>query len=152
MTERNEVDKDYLSALDTWHETRWGGLQMDTMQAAVADVNQSNGWFDKDRTFGDDIALLHSECSEALEAFRHWRVEDVTINECTDGQLTAFEHNEQMPEDHLCKPEGVGSELADVLVRLLDTCERYDIDLVSEFWRKVRFNATRGYRHGNRNL
>jgi NTP pyrophosphatase (non-canonical NTP hydrolase) len=108
------------------------------MQEEVRKVNEANGWFDSSRTFGDDIALLHSEVSEAFEAFRlHGDCRDLT-DSVTPGDLSQR------------KPEGVGSELADVLVRLLDTCERYGIDLEWEFNRKILYNATRGYRHGNR--
>lgn len=88
------------------------------------------------RTFGDDVALLHSEVSEALEAYRDHGTEDATAPR----------------ETGLPKPEGVGSELADVLVRLLDTCQRYDVDLFAEWRRKVTFNWTRPARHGGRRL
>lgn len=124
------------------------------MQLLVKEVNSANGWFDSERTFGDDIALLHTEVSEAFEAYRKYHVDDMTIQLCKDRD--DHEHFESVSEKapslypHLCKPEGVGSELADVLVRLLDTCERYNIDLEDEFNRKLRYNATRGYRHGNR--
>lgn len=101
-------------------------------QTAVRRVNETNGWFDRDRSFGEDIALLHSEVSEALEAYR-------------DQGLTAW-----VTESG--KPEGVGSELADVLVRLLDTCERYGVDLADEFARKLAYNAGRGHRHGGKHL
>ncbi len=128
-----------------------GADEIHTMQLCVYGVNAQNGWYDKDRTFGEDVALLHSEVSEMLEAFRTNGLKDVTEKSCK-----TFDHShpatlEQL-EFHKCKPEGVGSEAADVLVRLLDTCERYGIDLVSEFWRKLEYNATRGYRHGNRAL
>ena len=117
------------------------------MQARVRTVNEANGWFDSDdRTFGDDMALLHSEVSEAFEAFRLWGVEDVTRKLCEPVNDAHYDTN------HICKPEGIGSELADVLVRLLDTCERYDIDLEAEFNRKLEYNATRGYRHGGKRV
>lgn len=111
--------------------------RLSDLQGIVLSVNIKNGWFDSDRSFGDDIALLHTEVSEAFEAYRDHGLEDVTI--VTDPALGI-----------LGKPEGVGSELADVLVRLLDTCERYDIDLEAEFIRKCRYNTTRGHRHGGK--
>jgi NTP pyrophosphatase (non-canonical NTP hydrolase) len=118
------------------------------MQARVHEINVTNGWFDgPPRAFGDDIALLHSEVSEAYEAYRQWKLRDTTNELCRSIE---HEPGEPLEQTHLCKPEGVGSELADVLVRLLDTCERTGIDIQYEFDRKVDYNLTRGYRHGNK--
>lgn len=114
------------------------------MQQQVREVNQANGWFDSDRTFGEDIALLHSEVSEMLEAYREAGTSDTTAPDVVD-----MDGNIISP---LAKPEGVGSEAADILIRLLDTCERYGIDLDHEFERKIAFNATRGHRHGGKRL
>ena len=105
------------------------------MQEEIAVVNRANGWFDSHRTFGEDIALLHSEVSEAFEAYRRWGLQDVTA---------------QGDEASLPKPEGVGSEFADVLIRLLDSCYRNGIDLAAEYERKLEYNGTRGYRHGGK--
>jgi NTP pyrophosphatase (non-canonical NTP hydrolase) len=138
--------------------------QLKDMQARVREINLVNGWFDPDkpRSFGDDIALLHSEVSEAYEAYRDWGLEDKTrgpIRGCpseapVDGDtcIHGQEWNVCTANSPLQKPEGVGSELADVLVRLLDTCERYGIDLEAEFERKLKYNATRGYRHGGKRV
>src|SRR5574337_772368 len=104
----------------------------------VEEVNKKNGWYEDNRTFGDEIALLHSEVSEALEAYRNWGLEDAT------GPIVDVEH--------VVKPEGVGSELADVLIRLLDMTKRHGIDLYAEFVRKMTYNETRGYRHGGKKL
>lgn len=113
------------------------------MADEVEEVNRANGWYDDDRTFGDDIALLHSEVSEAMEAFRDHGYNDVTAIRCRD-------HVAHNGSTHVCKPEGVGSELADVLIRLLDTASRRGVDLMAEYERKIRFNRTRGYRHGGK--
>lgn len=147
---RKEVD--VLKERNTSLHAEIQNLELRTllsMQARCKEINTANGWFDHDRTFGDDMALLHSEVSEAFEAFRQWKTEDVTERECK-----VFDHSHPKPEGHphICKPEGVGSELADVLVRLLDTCERYGIDLEAEFERKIKYNATRGYHHGGKLL
>jgi NTP pyrophosphatase (non-canonical NTP hydrolase) len=106
----------------------------------VFQVNQANGWFEDDRTVGDDIALLHSEVSEMLEAYRDGGLDDMT------GKTGAFLHD----PDRLPKPLGFGSEAADVLIRLLDTCRRRGINLAFEFERKLEFNATRGHKHGGK--
>jgi NTP pyrophosphatase (non-canonical NTP hydrolase) len=106
------------------------------MQAEILEVNQANGWFDSDRTVGDDIALLHTEVSEMFEAFRESGLDDATVQMDTNISLP--------------KPEGFGSECADVLIRLLDTCERRGVDLQAEYQRKISFNRTRGYRHGGK--
>ena len=90
------------------------------LQTAIYLVNQANGWFEDDRPFSADIALLHSEVSEAYEGFRN--------------NDTANAHE----------------ELADVFIRLLDTCERHGVDLVAETISKIHKNAQRGYRHGGK--
>lgn len=133
------------------------------MAEEVRLVNEANGWFADERSFGDDIALLHSEVSEAFEAYRHWGLRDVTDEECPDawgergedGEFFIQNHLDHLPEynkDHVCKPEGVGSEFADVLIRLLDSCHRHGIDLDAEYERKVAHNRTRGWKHGGKRL
>lgn len=104
----------------------------------VYGVNQANGWFDDERTVGDDIALLHSEVSEMLEAYRDGGLADQTATPHQAGSIP--------------KPEGFGSEAADVLIRLLDTCKRRGVDLAGEFERKLAYNGTRGHRHGGKIL
>lgn len=109
-------------------------------QERVYRVNHDNGWFDDDRTVGDDIALLHTEASEMFEAYREGGLEDQTrhvIHEVDGAQA-------------LVKPEGFGSEAADLFIRLLDTCKRRGVDLPYEFERKLAFNATRGHKHGGK--
>jgi len=112
-------------------ETRIRGA-LQELQAAVSACNYAKGWREQERSFGDDVALLHSEVSEALEAFRSY---GETSIDGPDG-----------------KPEGVGAELADVLIRLLDTVDLRGIDLHAELVRKYRYNWTRSYRHGDKNL
>lgn len=102
------------------------------MTFEVFQLNVSKGWFEDNREFGTDIALLHSEVSEMLEAYR-------------DGHIVGY-------DDEKGKPDDVGAEAADVLIRLLDTCQRYHIDLEFEYERKMNYNRTRPYKHGGKRL
>lgn len=111
------------------------------MQAEVVKVNEANGWYEREVPFPEAIALLHSEVSEALEAWRKNGLEPWFVQ--------TWQGTEPVP-DALPKPEGVGSEFADVFIRLLDYCHRYGIDLQAEYEQKLAYNGTRGYRHGGK--
>jgi NTP pyrophosphatase (non-canonical NTP hydrolase) len=111
------------------------------MREEVYRFTISKGWAHDGRTFGDEVALMHAEVSEALEAYRQWGYKDTTGPPISVGG-----------EERLPKPEGVGSECADLLIRLLDTCARHDIDLEWEYERKMAYNRTRTYRHGGKLL
>jgi NTP pyrophosphatase (non-canonical NTP hydrolase) len=81
--------------------------------------------------FAAHAAMLHSEISEALE---EWRVARWSATR-EDG-----------------KPIGVGPELADVLIRLIDTANFYGVDLDYETRRVMDYNWTREHRHGGKAL
>ena len=94
------------------------------------------GWWDKpDRNIPELLALIHSEVSEALEAYRETGI----------FQLDKVWH--EKPDN---KPEGFIVELADVLIRIADLCGEFDLDIESALIEKMEFNKSRPYRHGNK--
>lgn len=125
---------------------------LEIMKREVYNLNTDHGWYDDERSMGDDIALLHSEVSEILENYREvgtqYRTREVVhLKDCpnTDYLVTA---------DCFClgKPDDVAAEAADVFIRLLDFAKRYDIDLEHEYERKMAYNRTRPYKHGGKAL
>lgn len=91
------------------------------------------GWHDVKRTFGDLIALCHSELSEALEEHRNKHTYDEIY----------FEDK---------KPCGIAIELADTLIRIFDMCEELGIPLENALDIKMNYNDNRLYRHGGKAL
>lgn len=88
-----------------------------------------------DATPGEDIALMHSELSEALEDIRDGKcVSALTFRE-TDG-----------------KPEGVPSELADVLIRVCHFARKHNVDLAEAVVKKLVYNESRPFKHGGKTL
>lgn len=133
------------------------------MQSEVTQWCERKGWKGESSarvTFGDTMALLHSEVSEALEAYRDWGLEDATgkkprhLPSSLVAEVGVQKARELINADakRPPKPEGVGSEFADVLIRLLDDCDRWGVDLAFEFERKMAYNETRAYQHGGRTL
>lgn len=105
----------------------------------------THGWWEEERSFGELIALCHSELSEALEEHRHGKNPDETYySSVIDGKLS------REPDGWCYKPEGIPSELADVVIRVFDMCHHYGIDIESMLLEKHEFNKSRPYKHSGK--
>lgn len=109
------------------------------------------GWWEEERSFGETIALIHSELSEALEDFRagydptdEWYEEKTSIG--------LIKHWNKIKKTDTWKPCGIPSELADVVIRVFDACGRYGINLEQAIKEKMAYNATRPQRHGGKKI
>jgi NTP pyrophosphatase (non-canonical NTP hydrolase) len=115
----------------------------------VGEVNVANGW-DTSRAMVAapaqydprwhvahkiaELGLIDTETSEAIEEVRK-----------------GHEHTYRYYRED-GKPEGVPSELADVIIRVLDISDAYGIDIGAAVVEKLNHNATRGLHHGGKAL
>jgi len=80
------------------------------------------------KNFAEQISLMHSELSEALEAFRKG-----------NG-----------PSEHIPAFSAVEEELADVVIRCMDMAELRGYRVAEAVVAKMLFNANRPYKHGGK--
>lgn len=124
-----------------------------TLKEIMQDANQiavEKGFWDGPvRTMGDQIALMHSELSDALEDFRDHGYDPSSFLFTT----MESDHNDRPVSywiEHGKKPEGIASEFADVIIRIADTCAHYGIPLEKAIELKMAYNRTRPIKHGGK--
>jgi NTP pyrophosphatase (non-canonical NTP hydrolase) len=93
---------------------------LEAMEDEVEAYCREKGWHEREVPFQVALSLLHGEAAEVGSAWRIGGVEDMTAGSAinpggNDG----------------AKPEGVGSELADLVIRLLDDDRRYGLGLAA---------------------
>ena len=108
--------------------------KIDVIHNLIEEAHQTavmKGWWPENRSVGEVVALMHSELSEALEEYRE------------NGLIDSYADS---------KPEGVTSELADVLIRIFDFCGKYQLPLGKILLEKMEYNKKRPYRHGGKRI
>lgn len=95
-------------------------MNLKEWQKKIHQNAKKHGWWDSERPIPETLCLIHSEVSEALEAYRK-------------DDMNNFKE-----------------ELADIVIRVLDAAGGYKIDLESEIRKKHEINKKRSYRHGNK--
>lgn len=96
---------------------------MKTINDWVKEIHENNrkaGWWNSERNRGELIALIHSELSEALEGIR-----------------------KNQNDDHLPHRKMEEVELADAVIRIMDYCGAFNLDLEGAIKEKLEYNKHR---------
>ena len=106
------------------------------MQKQVHGLAVVKGWYDGVNNYDPTwilarVMLMVSELAEASEEVRKPGFNPDRIYYSDKG-----------------KPEGFAVELADCVIRIMDTCDSLGIDLQDMILEKHEYNKTRPYKHG----
>lgn len=97
------------------------------MQQKCHDLAKDKGFWDHEFNCGEKIALIHSEISEALEAYR-----------------------DNLMDDKLPEYSGLTVELADAVIRIMDLAGRMQLPIAEALVEKLEYNKTRPHKHGKK--
>lgn len=117
------------------------------LSKAVYERNKEKGFWDNEKNVGETLMLVVSELGEALEAHRKGvkASKDCfvkVVNAGSDEEFaSAFKENVK---------DTFEDEIADAVIRLLDMCGGFNIDIVNHVYHKLRYNATRPRLHGKK--
>lgn len=104
---------------------------IEAFNALATEINdnaRAKGFWDKERNDGEMICLMHGELSEAHEAIRHGNP----------------------PDNHIPEFLGTEAELADTVIRIMDTAQARGWRVAEAIVAKMEYNKTRPHMHGKK--
>lgn len=135
----------------------------DELQIKIGRSNTERGFHEEGDTLRDDaaaegkypaaalrnyymvkISLIMSEGAEALEELRSGRSANESYYTDSDGNEAPRLSVNAKPN----KPEGVPSEIADIVIRCFDFADEAGFSLINAILEKIDYNDTRARMHG----
>jgi len=123
---KNKKEENKMKNDLTIHERNFI-IFFELIQKQVHETAKEKGWWDSPRELGTQLSLFHSEISEGLEALRTNK---------QSNKIPGF--------------LGIEEELADLIIRVMDTSEKYGYKISEAILAKMKYNEGREYRHGGK--
>jgi NTP pyrophosphatase (non-canonical NTP hydrolase) len=121
-------------------------MNIKEIQQKIHLVNVEKGFWEDRKNVGEVLMLIVSELGEALDAHRAGKKADV---EAFDARaIDRTEPADYQADFQDCIKDTFEDEIADTVIRILDMCEGFGIDLERHIALKLEYNKTRPYKHG----
>jgi len=117
---------------------KWRGghlVEIKQLQTESYEIAAEHGFHEGVPDIWKMLGNLHSEVSEGWHEAREPDFDPKRTYYRKDG-----------------KPEGLPTELADIIIRVCDTAQTFGIDLEAAIKEKAAYNKKRPYRHGNKRV
>lgn len=102
---------------------------INSLRDEIHEYATEKGFWPDQQNIPEKIALIHSEISEALEAYRR---------------------NVDKPDEHVPQFTNYTVELADAVIRILDLAGRDKLPIGEAIIAKLAYNKTRPHKHGKK--
>lgn len=119
-------------------------MNLDNFNKIAAEIHKGNvdrGFYDEPKQIGTQLMLVVSELAEALEADR--KGQHANLEEYYKKPFSPERFKEFMKDSF-------EDEIADTFIRLFDLVGWLDIDIESHIYSKLKYNASRPYKHGKK--
>lgn len=136
--------------LDSLEKDQYFKSKFEVLMQTMYDIAKMKGWHSPSKSFTEQLMMM---VSEAVEANEEYRKENGDVNEVWyNNERMEYINGDNTLKIGIPKPEGVSIELADLLIRLFDTCTLYRINILDKVIEKSHFNLHRPFRHGKKKV